>query len=462
MTPLIPSADVRLFVVDDEGVLFSESRQELYSLNTSAALIWCLVEDRLPAADLVDRYAEILELSRSEAERHVYPTLRRWFALGHVSDPGIPGAPDMSLSAALAFLLTNADLRRRFRASPEAVGGALGVREEDRDAFLALDHDALDRQVEEISEHRERLRGLSQAAVLSLDAKDLLEAAASSAWCPETAVRRYRLVDTTFRVTMSRQVEAVVHPVLAHLEADSGAADLGLHVRESGQSYVIFEGLIPVTLCDSIVNLMPSLMLQLRRIAVASHDCFIEVHAGVIGFGQGAVLLPGSAGRGKSTLTAALATSGGLYFSDEIALLEQGTLDVRPMPMTMTIKPGSVEPLRHLYPALQTLDTHIREDGQPVRYLPPPEGHCPSARDLRPARWVVFPHYESDGETVLEPVKSSVGLQRLLDEALVLPGLLDRRKVEQLVGWARRVAFYDLRVSSLDDAVRAVRTLTGA
>ena len=150
-----------------------------------------------------------------------------------------------------------------------------------------------------------------------------------------------------------------------------------LHVRDADHGHVIFEGMMPLVACQAIKTLVPSLKLLLRRLAVARHRYFMEIHAGVILLGDHAVLLPGSAGRGKTTLTAALAHSGGIYFSDEIALLEETTLDVRPMPLTMTIKPGSLEPLRHLYPNLEALDEHLREDRQPVRYLPPPvESRC--------------------------------------------------------------------------------------
>jgi hypothetical protein len=38
-----------------------------------------------------------------------------------------------------------------------------------------------------------------------------------------------------------------------------------------------------------------------------------------------------------------------------------------------------------------------------------------------------------------------------------LPELLDRQRVEGLIEWVRRLSFFDLRMSSLDEAVRAVR-----
>jgi len=205
---------------------------------------------------------------------------------------------------------------------------------------------------------------------------------------------------------------------------------------------------------------VPALKLALRKIAVERHRYFIEIHSGVILLGAHVVLLPGAAGRGKTTLTAALAASGGVYFSDEIALLEAGTLAVRPMPLTMTIKPGSVAPLRHLYPSLDSLDEHLREDRQPVRYLPPsPQARYGPGGAPRPVKWIVFPHYEAGGATTLTPLTRPTGLRRLLDESLVLPDALDPRAVRSLVEWARTLELYDLRVASLEAGTRAVLDL---
>jgi len=52
--------------------------------------------------------------------------------------------------------------------------------------------------------------------------------------------------------------------------------------------------------------------------------------------------------------------------------------------------------------------------------------------------------------------------KQLVDESLVLPGLLDRRKVETLVDWARQLEFYTLRFSSIASSLQAVREITAA
>jgi hypothetical protein len=48
----------------------------------------------------------------------------------------------------------------------------------------------------------------------------------------------------------------------------------------------------------------------------------VFVHAGVVGFENGAVMVPGKSLAGKTTLTRALVEAGGTYYSDEFAVLD--------------------------------------------------------------------------------------------------------------------------------------------
>ena len=250
MTPVRPNGDVRLFLLDEEGVLFSESRQELYSLNSAGTALWCLLDDCNTVPALVDGYARTFGLDHEEAERHVLPTLRRWFALGHISDPGLTAPSDIPLTEALAFLLTNAPLRDAFRESPVGVGAALGITADELDMFLALDPDALDRQARLIVEGRKPQRASAHTAGGALDATEMLAAAACD-WVSDSTSRYYRFVETTFRVTMPPVVDAFVCPVLAHLETSDRRVDVDLHVRTSGHGCVVFDGLAPIVWCPT-------------------------------------------------------------------------------------------------------------------------------------------------------------------------------------------------------------------
>ncbi len=64
----------------------------------------------------------------------------------------------------------------------------------------------------------------------------------------------------------------------------------------------------------------------------------VFVHAGVVGFDRGAVLVPGKSFSGKTTLVQALVAQGGVYYSDEYAVLDpQGR--VSPWAEPLSVRP---------------------------------------------------------------------------------------------------------------------------
>jgi hypothetical protein len=62
----------------------------------------------------------------------------------------------------------------------------------------------------------------------------------------------------------------------------------------------------------------------------------VFVHAGVVGNGDGAILLPGRSFTGKTTLVAEFVRAGALYYSDEYAVLdEHGLVHAYPKPLSL-------------------------------------------------------------------------------------------------------------------------------
>jgi hypothetical protein len=181
----------------------------------------------------------------------------------------------------------------------------------------------------------------------------------------------------------------------------------------------------------------------------------------VVGDGESATLLPASAGSGKSSLTAALSRAGFDYFSDEIALLEEPTLAVRPIPLAICIKSTGWELMAPFFPEVRSLKSHRRADEKIVRYVPPPAFTKGSDRDRAyPVRRIVFPRYRPDVPTFLRPVARVDALQRLMAECLVVPVPLTGRRIARLVRWIEQVDCYELAMSSLDEAVGLVRSLS--
>src|SRR5438132_5051227 len=69
---------------------------------------------------------------------------------------------------------------------------------------------------------------------------------------------------------------------------------------------------------------------------------WLFVHAGVIGWKERAILIPGRSFSGKSTLVKAFLHAGATYYSDEFAVLDEHGR-VHPFPRPLSIRPSSEE-----------------------------------------------------------------------------------------------------------------------
>ena len=77
-----PAAGTRLFFIGDDGVLFSEPRQELHAFNTTACVVWCHLEDGLSPAEIAGAIRESSGLDPATAHAHVEAALTDWTAKG--------------------------------------------------------------------------------------------------------------------------------------------------------------------------------------------------------------------------------------------------------------------------------------------------------------------------------------------------------------------------------------------
>lgn len=466
---------VHLFALDDAGLFFSESRQELHLFNAAATFLWCSLEEGVPLSALAGSYAEVFGVDPHDAERSVAASLEQWRGLGYLTGLDVGPAPSIDFTTALGRLLTDASLRAEFRNSRRNIAASIGLEGTDCEAFAALDPEQIEAQVELLAERQAGLRhrasrpGSARVVRSALGAgAELLSRAADAGLRRAGATfahRHYRLLDTTVCLRFgSAALERDVHPVIAHLEVRArDTVDCELRLLDAGAgAAVLVEGILPVGVCERREEIAPLVQATIQHVASRRHPCFLQIHAGVIGDGESALLLPGAPGSGKSTLTGGASAVGFRYLSDELAHLDEDTLEVRPFPMSLTLKEGSIAPLASHHPEAAALPVWVREDLIEVRYLPPPPGALGFDWERSyPVRAVVFPRYAPDVQTTMQPISQGEALQRLMAEALVLPTLLDRRKVRSLARWVRRTPFYELSMSSLPRALELLGTLCG-
>lgn len=388
-----PAADSHLFILEDGGVLFSASAQNLYALNTMATFIWCQLEDGKDRAAIVAAVAVTFRIGAGQAADYLRGILVDWAGLGVLE--GADGAAPMGEPAPQ----TAADQARA--QLPPFVDG------------------------------------------------------------PVHGERHYRLLNTTFRVRLAQAPQdAWVHPILAHLEIPNpDDVDRIIDVRDVDDGLVLYVDQRAMLACADVSGLAPLVKMAVWQLAVRGHRFFLDIHAGVVGDGRRCILFPAAPGSGKSTLTAALAHAGMQYFSDEVALIEDESFHIRPMPLAICVKSTGWDVLSPLFPELDGLRTHRRADGKIVRYLPPPAPRQPVPAEGLPARVIVFPRYDPDGATRLEPVAKGEALQRLLAECLIVSTPIDVARVDGLIRWIKETDCYALTHASLADAVEIIREL---
>lgn len=268
-----------------------------------------------------------------------------------------------------------------------------------------------------------------------------------------SALGTYRLVDSVLRVHYgSRALLDRLHPLLAHnaVEAGNGEAVEVLVMDRSGEVMIAVDGRV-MGVTPTIETAAVALRAGLTQLAVDRSGAFCAVHAGALAHGGGALLLPGDAGHGKSTLSAGLAARGFAMMSDDTTLLCGDPLQARTMSTGLCVKRGAYPALRQLYPRLASLPEWQRPDGRHARYLVPGiDLPWAPAHAKVPVRWIVFPHYRPDHDTRLEPMARHEALARLIRGVYCLSGALDGPSLDRLIAWIEGIDCYELPLSSLE------------
>ena len=276
------------------------------------------------------------------------------------------------------------------------------------------------------------------------------------------AERSYRLLSSRLRLRFtSLEQEAVVHPILAHLEwaTDVTATETLIDIIAGPQNIVLYRDKEPVWSCEKIDELAPVAKGLVWNSAILDHSFFLDIHAGVVCDGDKCILFPAPPGSGKSTLTAALVSAGFQFFSDEVALLEEDTFNVFPVPLAFCFKDTGIEAALQFFPQVKNLPFHNRGDGKRVCYMPPPPHALPTSTDPKPVKAVIFPQYRPAASTTLDHMSSADALKLLMDECLLVDKRLDRHKVANLIGWIGKVDCYRLEFSDTEQAISQIKSL---
>jgi hypothetical protein len=161
----------------------------------------------------------------------------------------------------------------------------------------------------------------------------------------------------------------------------------------------------------------------------------VFIHAGVVGYGNRAVVIPGRSMSGKSSMVAAFLRAGASYYSDEFAICD-GEGMIHPYPRLLSLRQAAGRPRRVAPESLGAVYGH-----EPLR------NSLILLTRYRPGfRW--RPQTATPGQTVLELMKHCVAarrrpqailavLQQLVSNAVALRG--SRGEAEELVDEVLRI-----------------------
>ncbi len=393
-----PRPGLHLFFLDDHGVLFSEPRQELHILNTTAAVIWCHLEDGKEPADIARALADGGRITPDAAAGFVADALANWRAEGFLAGTEPPTRP------------APPPPRRAPGPMPPYPAAA----------FTAGD---------EIGRYR--------LADLRFGLR-----------CPDPALAG--LLRPLFRHLRTAEAATTFYDVVA----DAGA----IHLYRDGRpvaSCAGAEGLVPEVYVNVWLDAVDAhgFLLDFHAGVVAR---------GPVTDASTAILLPGRSGSGKSTLTAALVRAGWHYLSDEVAPLDPETLRVVSVPIPLSVKQTGLDPVLAFWPEAADTKFHRRIDGKMVGYLTPPAGQLPDPAARPHARVVIFPRFEPGAALAWRNVPRAEALGRLMEECVAIATRLDPARVRALVDWMARLECRELNYGSTGAAVAAIQEAYGA
>ncbi|NKN33369.1 HprK-related kinase A [Marichromatium bheemlicum] len=133
----------------------------------------------------------------------------------------------------------------------------------------------------------------------------------------------------------------------------------------------------------------------------------LMLHAAVLERGGRALVLPGAPGAGKSTLCTALAHRGWRLLSDEFGLVAPQHGRLLPLPRPIPLKNDSIEVIRAFAPEAEIGPAFTGTRKGTVAHVRPPRAAVMRMDEPATPAWVVFPRWQAEAPTRLEPLNRS-------------------------------------------------------
>lgn len=182
-------------------------------------------------------------------------------------------------------------------------------------------------------------------------------------------------------------------------------------IRRVFRRQVLGEVGVSVPITPFPVAITPLMLEMTMNWCVATRaNRYLIFHAAVLEKNGKAVIFPGDSGQGKSTLCAAMATSGWRLFSDEFGLMDLDTGMMVPNVRPVSLKNESIDVMEARLGSGILTDRLYDTPKGTIAYLPAPADAV--ARRMEPAApaAVIFPFYHAEMEDAVAPYSKARGL----------------------------------------------------
>ena len=274
------------------------------------------------------------------------------------------------------------------------------------------------------------------------------------------SVKTYSVGQFLFRIKYGdRGLEAVIHPLISQFE---NVGDKNLFhefeiFRNTEKLVFLAEHKILETLgSDQTGYLKAAVLLKILEILYGKRkdDWMMTLHAAAVTDGTCAIVFPAKAGSGKSTLSALLHAHGFQLLSDDFLAMDFVNKKVYPLPVTATIKEGSLNVLSPYYPELRQIPVEYAYTGKQVRYLSVNKSFIPN--EGYSVKHFVFVIYLPDSICTLNEIPPKVALKNLLEETWINP---KSSVVAEFFEWFDKTRFFELQYSETLEAIELVSKL---
>ena len=258
----------------------------------------------------------------------------------------------------------------------------------------------------------------------------------------------------------SAHFESYIHPLIAHFETSETQSDMPLFELFLYQERIAFrfngevKGLWATDETQYVKGMIFMFLVNVMHDKTDDH-WLMTVHASAITNGKKTILFSAEPGKGKTTFAALLQSSGFQLISDDFVPIDRYTFSAYPFPISVSVKPGSMELLKPLFPILEDKPLTFLSAEKSVRYIPP-SNHAEVIHSVFPVKELIFIEYNSAIDFKLEKLDPIVALKALLDQVWVTP---IQGNATILLDRIMEISFFKLTYSNNQKALAAISNL---